>query len=65
MHQEIFNTFIGITKIYQQQNTGFMRFWIGPAQPVVVIYDAECAEVIFTILPQFVTNFTLFSGHSH
>lgn len=42
---EIFNTFIGITKIYQQENEGFMRLWMGPTQPVVVIFDAECAEV--------------------
>lgn len=45
MRLEIFETFIGITKIYQAQNAGFMRFWIGPTQPVVVIFDAECAEV--------------------
>jgi len=50
---EIFNTFIGITKIYQQQSVGFMRFWIGPAQPVVVIFDAECAEVGRSTLDEF------------
>lgn len=46
--QQIFDTFIGITKIYQAQNAGFMRFWIGPTQPVVVIFDAECAEGVLT-----------------
>lgn len=48
LNVEIFNTFVGITKIYQQNNEGFMRFWIGPTQPVVVVFDAECAEGILT-----------------
>ena len=31
--------------MYQQDN-GFMRLWIGPTQPVVIIFEAEYAEVI-------------------
>ncbi|KPM09401.1 cytochrome P450-like protein 21 [Sarcoptes scabiei] len=44
--QQIFNTFVGISKIFQQQNHGLMRFWIGPTQPIVVIFDAEHAEIL-------------------
>jgi len=43
--KEIFNTFVGITKIYQQSNEGVMRVWVGPTQPMVIIFDAETAEV--------------------
>ncbi|CAG2172884.1 unnamed protein product [Oppiella nova] len=46
--QQIFNTFVGITKLYQQKNEGIMRIWVGPTQPVVIIFDAELAEVLLT-----------------
>lgn len=45
---EIFNLLVGITKIYQQEGEGFMRLWVGPTQPVVIIFNAECAEGILT-----------------
>ncbi|KAH9516231.1 Cytochrome P450 4V2 [Dermatophagoides farinae] len=46
--QQIFNLLVGITKIYQQEGEGFMRLWVGPTQPVVIIFNAECAEGILT-----------------